>query len=242
MPPKPIIPPAYSSNVEIYADMDSAGLTPRTPFSRQTAQLEEGRAKTKARAAVPVNEPISEGENEDEFDEIDLLQTQSHPLLHSESNPVRSTQNNNVGRRRKAIPAQWPDFNLRTAIVQVQRIPIGLILGCGAAFILVYLTFASMKRKDALLTYMGVNTTMLKLQALDDESRQRFNTSTVIDYSTYSSFPLKTEQYATECWKIVNDPRMKPYVPYWDTRPGVELDVLHQVNYHILFENHVIKN
>lgn len=226
MPPKPIVIEAYSSNVEVYADLDSAGLTPRTPFSRKTAQLEEGRAgpRTRAIAAIPVNDPISENGDEDEFDDIDL---QNHPLLHQERIPMRSPEDN--ANQRRPTFANWDAFNLQKLVVRAQRIPFGLIFGCGTVILLMFLIFASMKQKGALLDYMGVNTTAIRLQTLDDESKARFNTSTVIDYSNYSSFPLTTNQYIKECWKVVHDPRMKHYVPYWNTHPGAELDVLHQV-------------
>ncbi|GJJ13143.1 hypothetical protein Clacol_007394 [Clathrus columnatus] len=225
MPPKPIITPAYSSNVEIYSDLDSAGLTPRTPFSRQTAQLEEGRRKTSRPRpkSIPVNEPISEGENEDEFDEIDLLQSQSHPLLHQELIPIRPPLERDDEQRKAR--SSWDRF--RRTLVMPQT-PIGLIFGCSLAVILILLIFVSINRHDSLLSYMGINTTAIKLQALDDESKARFNTSTVIDFSMYSLFPLTTNQYIQECWNIINDPHMKSFTPYWDTRPGAEFDVLHQ--------------
>lgn len=227
MPPK-VRTPAYSSNIEIYGEVESAGLTPRTPYSRKVANAEEGRSQRNL-PAIPVNETDTEDEDRN-LDEVDLLKTQSHPLLHSSTESFPSGSN---GTRWKGDKR---DRNLIWRMVTEglarNRLPIGLIFGSGVALLLLFLIVMSIRRRQALLHYMGVNTTAIAYESLDEESKGRFNTSTVIDYaaSGYTSFPLTTNQYLNECWKVIKDPRMKPYASYWSVVPGTELDVLHKVN------------
>lgn len=227
MPPKLKPTPAYSSNIEIFTEPDSAALTPRTPFSH-SARAEEDR-QTPRRTA-------HEHENSDELDEIDLLQTQSHPLLHSrtsESFPLRSVNRTGL----KARDPAWKRFRKGSFWRSIEReaarrrIPIGLVLGCGGAILLLVLLAFSLKKKETLLSYMGVNATAIAYEALDDESKARFNSSTVIDLKAagYKTFPLTTSEYTQQCWKVINDPRMKYHPGYWTPAPGAELDVLHQV-------------
>lgn len=227
MPPKLNSTPAYSSNIELYGDSESAGLTPRTPYSRLAANAEEGRSR-RLDPAIPVNGDVAE-EDDGNLDEIDLLQTQSHPLLHSSASgsfPLGADQ------------ARWSRSGKQNRIWRVinerllqSRLPIGLIAGSGVAFLLLFLIVMSIRRPDALQDYIGVNSTAIEYESLDEESKARFNGSTVIDYfaAGYTSYPLTTDQYISECWKVMNDPRMKFYAPYWSTRPGAELDVLHKV-------------
>ncbi|KAF8588342.1 hypothetical protein K439DRAFT_1629792 [Ramaria rubella] len=233
MPPKLRPTPAYSTNVEIYAEVDSAGLTPRTPHSRQV-DAEEGRSR-RVRPALPVNESISEDEDDGNLDEIDLLQTQSHPLLHSstsDSFPLVARHGNDWSRPRWSANDKKDNWIWRLVKERVvkDRLPLGLIVGTAAAILLLFLVVMSIKRQDTLLDYIGVNTTAIAYESLDEESKKRFNSSTVIDYAAagYTSYPLTTDQYIHECWKVVHDPRMQYFVPYWSTRPGAELDVLHQ--------------
>jgi hypothetical protein len=228
MPPKLNSTPAYSSNIELYGDSESAGLTPRTPYSRITANAEEGRSR-RLGPAVPVNGDIAEDEDDGNLDEIDLLQTQSHPLLHSSASASFPSDGGQ---------ARWSGSRKQSRIWGVVkerlvrgRLPIGLIAGSAVALLLLFLIIMSIRRPDALRDYMGVNVTAIEYGSLDEESKARFNGSTVIDYAAagYTSYPLTTDQYISECWKVINDPRMKYYVPYWSTRPGAELDVLHKV-------------
>jgi hypothetical protein len=222
MPPKLKPTPGYSSNIEVFGESDSAGLTPRTPYSRLTASAEEGRSR-RAAPAVPVNEDIAEDEDDGNLDEIDLLQTQTHPLLHSSASHDRQRRS---GSRKK--PRIW--HVVKERLLQ-DRVPVGLIVGSAVAFLLLFLVVLSIRRPDTLLDYMGVNTTAIAFESLDEESKARFNSSTVIDYaaSGYTSYPLTTEQYLAECWNVTNDPRMGAYTSYWSTSPGAELDVLHKV-------------
>lgn len=226
MPPK-LQTPGYSSNIEFYGE-GSAGLTPRTPYSHNTTSTEEGRSR-RSRPAIPVNKTDTDDEDDENHDEVDLLRTQSHPLLHSsalESSPSRSDQTLWDGEKKSH--SVW-----RTVkdILTRDRLPIGLIAGSGVAFFLLFLIFLSIRRPQALLNYMGVNSTAIEYDSLDEESKARFNTSAVLDYSAsgYTSFPLSTDQYVSECWKVTNDPRMKFYKSYWSAAPGAELDVLHKV-------------
>ncbi|KIJ33175.1 hypothetical protein M422DRAFT_35556 [Sphaerobolus stellatus SS14] len=235
MPPRLNLTDSYSSNIEIFNVPDSASLTPRTPYS-QSAQAEEGRTGSRRNGPViPVNETINEDEDNEEMDEIDLLQTQSHPLLHRSTTESRSRYGSdsteNAGRSGNWKRGGKTFLFLKNIWRQAGKrgIPIGLILGCGAAALLLLLIVMSVKRPDTLMSYAGVNTTAILLESLDEESRVRFNGSTVIDYgaSNYTSFPLTTDQYVSQCWKVIGDPRMKYHVEYWATRPGADLDVLH---------------
>jgi len=232
MPPKLSPPPAYSSNIEIYGDGESAALTPRTPYSR-AGRAVEGDSDSKSNGpATPIDNATHNDEDTDDLDEIDILQTQSHPLLHSstsESFPLQSRYGNHNERQTKGKWRKGSFWENIKAELKRRRIPVGLLLGCGTAAILLFLIIMSVKRHDALLEYMGVNTTAITFESLDEESKGRFNGSNVIDYSNYTSFPLSADQYLSECWKVRADPRMKYFVPYWKTRPGAELDVLHVV-------------
>lgn len=231
MPPRLSSTPAYTSNVELYGE-DSAGLTPRTPYSRQAANAEEGRSR-RVGPVIPVNAPIAEDEDDGILDEIDLFQTQNHPLLASSDSASFPSANRRSGTSRWTLQA-WKKDRLWRWLEEWamnDRFPLGLIAGTAVAVFLLFLLAISIKGPDALLDYMGVNSTAIKFEALDEESKARFNDSTVIDYSKsgYTSFPLTTAQYISECWTITNDPRMKFSTPYWTARPGVELDVLHKV-------------
>ncbi|KAF8492667.1 hypothetical protein JB92DRAFT_3002176, partial [Gautieria morchelliformis] len=226
MPPKLNPTPAYTSNIEVFGESESAGLTPRTPYSRLTANAEEGRSRRLA-PAIPVNEDIAEDEDVGNLDEIDLLQSQSHPLLHSSTSESFPMGN---GRRRSGSRKKGRIWRMIRERMLQDRLPIGLIVGSAVAFLLLFLIVLSIRRPDTLLDYMGVNATAIAFESLDEESKARFNSSTVIDYaaSGYTSYPLTTEQYLDECWKVTNDPRMRVYTSYWSASPGAELDVLHK--------------
>lgn len=227
MPPKLRSTPAYSSNVELYGETESAGLTPRTPYSRLTATAEEGRSR-RIVPAIPVNNDTMGDEDDGNLDEIDLLQTQSHPLLHSSASASFSMAGDQSHWTSNKQGRIWRSVEERLAH---RRFPTGLIVGSAVAFLLLFLIVMSIRRPDKLLDYMGVNTTAIEFGSLDEESKARFNGSTVIDYAAagYTSYPLTTAQYVSECWKVRKDPRMKLYTPYWTPRPGAELDVLHKV-------------
>lgn len=226
MPPKLSSVPTYSSNIELYGEIESAGLTPRTPFSRATANAEEGRSRRVG--AVPINASLEEDEDDGNLDEVDLMQTQSHPLLAS-STSDSFPGSDRPGTRPRALTRlrwQW----LKENFIH-QRVPIGLIAGSGLAFMLLFMAVMSIRRPDTLRDYMGVNSTAIEFEALDEESQERFNGSSVINYaqSGFDSFPLSTHDYVQQCWNMSTDPRMKGWVHYWDQHTGGDPDVLHKV-------------
>lgn len=148
-------------------------------------------------------EPV-EPEGGDDLDEdgqyATFTEQQAAPLLASSTSPgLTHIPPKHTVRKREPR-------NLRTFLGKVP-----LVLGIAAALFLLFLIFLSIKRPHTLQQYIGVSPS---------------TSSARISYDGYTRFPLGSDEYDSECWKLNSG--YARHGGYWDMPSNGSLDVSHE--------------
>lgn len=190
-------------------------LTPRTPRSRSGKPVTSfGEDETGPRS--------SSGDGE-ALDEVDLLYTQSDPLLRSSASvafpPEQVTRTPLI--RSPRYPKHHDQASSRSRFQHLLQI-IPLILGAVGALGLLVLILLSVHRPQILQYYILNNSTYTS--AFSPSQKQL---ESGLDYSNHTSFPLESIEYEEECWSFQNSHETSRG-DYWEMKDAEMMDVPHE--------------
>lgn len=157
-------------------------------------------------------------------DEIDYLQTS--PLLQSARSPgfppdaqdgLPSINEHSKARRRLQFGAL--ETVRRWIVNAFEKAP--LAIGTVVALLLFGLWVLSLKQPEVLQQVLGTSNS-----TNDASTGSELASIHGIDYSNYTTFPLKSVEYEEQCWQVQS--KMKGHGKFWDIMPGMDLDVPHQ--------------
>jgi len=152
-------------------------------------------------------------DNDDEIDEVDMLQ--SHPLLASSTS---ATFSRDVHERSIHLPTYHTNSeqgdHKRPGVLKrlAQRTPYAL--GIIVALFLLLLIVVSYKKPEVLEKVIG------------ESEEKKMADSMVIKYNNYTSFPLQSDQYLMECWKV--NQKTHAHLSYWAVPQHGFPDVAHK--------------
>lgn len=117
-----------------------------------------------------------------------------------------------------------PKAGRTTAAATVAKLPF-VFLSVTAGF-LFFLTVVAYWRPGTLEWYLGVPVPFFKQGPASSVNHNDLNSSLIISYENYTSFPLSTHDYLVECYKMHPGGFMPP-TKFWEPNVAGVMDVVH---------------